>query len=147
MKTLTVWEPWASLITLGFKPYEFRGWRAPASVVGQRIAIHAGARPPRAKEIAAMMEDVGRNCLKRDALPYLERLWKDPSLAVLSHVVCIATLGTPVPADQIVAEFGIVVNDSDRAGTFNWAWPMLDVEPLTPPIPARGAQGLWDWTR
>jgi hypothetical protein len=28
---------------------------------------------------------------------------------------------------------------------FNWAWPMLEVEPLTPPVPTRGAQGFWEW--
>jgi len=54
-------------------------------------------------------------------------------------------LGEPVRADRIVSEFGIAVNDSDRAGTFNWAWPMLDVHALVPPVPARGAQGFWDW--
>lgn len=26
MKALTVWQPWASLIIMGAKPYEFRKW-------------------------------------------------------------------------------------------------------------------------
>jgi hypothetical protein len=43
---LTVWQPWASLIIKDFKPYEFRGWPAPRSLVGRRLAIHTGARPP-----------------------------------------------------------------------------------------------------
>ena len=44
MKALTIWQPWASLIMAGAKPYEFRGWRAPRSIIGQRIVIHAAAR-------------------------------------------------------------------------------------------------------
>ena len=45
MKALTIWQPWASLIAMGAKPYEFRGWKPPKSLIGQRLAIHAGARP------------------------------------------------------------------------------------------------------
>lgn len=44
MKALTIWQPWASLIMAGAKPYEFRGWKLPASMIGQRIVIHAAAR-------------------------------------------------------------------------------------------------------
>lgn len=28
-----------------------------------------------------------------------------------------------------------------------WCWVLADVERFPNPIPARGAQGLWDWTR
>ena len=34
------------------------------------------------------------------------------------------------------------MNDSDRAGTFNWGWRMVDVKAV-PGIPCSGAQGLW----
>jgi len=33
MKALTIWQPWASLIMAGYKPYEFRGWPAYGYVV------------------------------------------------------------------------------------------------------------------
>ena len=55
MKALTIWQPWASLIIAGVKPYEFRGWYPPASIIGRRIAIHAGARPVRKAEIAELI--------------------------------------------------------------------------------------------
>jgi hypothetical protein len=49
MKALTVWQPWASLIIIGAKPYEFRGMSCLAYInppkPGERIAIHAAARP------------------------------------------------------------------------------------------------------
>src|SRR3546814_20644641 len=50
MKALTIWQPWASLIIAGAKPYEFRGWRAPRSLIGQRIIIHASAKKIDVKE-------------------------------------------------------------------------------------------------
>lgn len=43
MRALTVKQPWASLIASGVKRIENRSWRPPAALVGQRIAIHAGA--------------------------------------------------------------------------------------------------------
>lgn len=61
--------------------------------------------------------------------------------AMLTEIV-----GEPKRGDVCAEEFGATAgNDSDRDGTFNWGWPMLDVVPITPPEPARGAQGLWDW--
>lgn len=48
MKALTVWQPWATLIIAGAKPFEFRRWdyrTRDRGLEGQRIVIHAGARP------------------------------------------------------------------------------------------------------
>ena len=44
MKALTLWEPWASAIIHGPKRIENRPWKPWDSVMGQRIAIHAGKR-------------------------------------------------------------------------------------------------------
>lgn len=43
MRALTVKQPWASLIASGEKIIENRSWRPPAALIGERIAIHAGA--------------------------------------------------------------------------------------------------------
>jgi hypothetical protein len=65
----------------------------------------------------------------------------------LSAIVCTAVLGEPKRGDVCAREFGLGPggNDSDRNVHFNWGWPMLDVRPIVPSIPARGAQGFWDW--
>ncbi len=42
MKALTIHQPWAQLIVEGVKTIETRSWPAPAGLVGERIAIHAG---------------------------------------------------------------------------------------------------------
>lgn len=165
MKALTIWQPWATLIAIGAKPYEFRGWQPPKWLIGKRLAIHAGARPIKASEIRALIralhgdENMTNPCLRKDvALPVLERvldaLKKSPDTLfgtkeglTLPHscIVCTVTVGEPKRGDLCAAEFGDNAgNDSDREGTFNWGWPMLDIQPVAS-IPARGAQGLWDW--
>lgn len=166
MKVLTVWQPWASLIAIGAKPYEFRGWKPPRSIIGQRIAIHAGARPVKTSEVRALLRalrgdpQMSPPCLLPElAIPALERILAalksspdtlfDTGEAVavpLGHILCTVRVGEPKTGDVCAAEFGDMSgNDSDRQGTFNWGWPMLDVRPLIPPVPARGAQGLWDY--
>jgi hypothetical protein len=150
MKAVTLWQPWASLVAIGAKPYEFRKWAAPKAIVGQRIAIYAGMRAVNQNENNEMIIGIQRGdpiALRKDiALPFLLKV----SLAAPMPRGCIvatAILGAPIRADKIMAEFGRVTNDSDRDGHFNFAWPMLDVEEMQPPIEAKGAQGFWDWTQ
>lgn len=141
MKALTIWQPWAALIAAGAKPFEFRTWPAPRSIQGQRIVIHAGARPVRLDEVedeifkltgpraAESTLDPGR------ALPILEAALAGRPL-MLSAGLCLVTLGRPTRRIAI---------DGEMVDIDNWAWPMLDVEPLPEPAPARGAQGFWEW--
>lgn len=142
MKALTIWQPWASLIAAGAKPYEFRNWPAPKSLVGQRIAIHAAARPVRHDEIEAEIiamtgPDAHETTLKTAiALPILDNALAGMHLP-LSRGLCTAVLGDPT--SRIVTAAGEIVDIG------NWAWPMLDVQPLDDPEPRRGAQGFWEW--
>lgn len=150
MKALTIWQPWASLIALGFKPYEFRGWPAPRSVCGQRIAIHAGARPVRKAEVADLLlrlrgPDAWTTGLKADAIGLLEKVHASPAILPLSHVLGTAILGEPIHASKLAERLGGPLNDSDRGRHSNWGWPLADIEPAVPPVPARGAQGFWEW--
>jgi hypothetical protein len=166
MKALTIWQPWASLILVGAKPYEFRGWPPPKWLIGRRLAIHAGMRPVKPKEVRALLLALkGGFGLERPsliaepAIALLERVErglveaKKPTLAreafrlPLGAVIATATVGEPKRGDECARDRGIAVggNDSDRGATFNWGWPMLDVEPLLPPVETAGAQGLWDW--
>ena len=146
MKALTVWQPWASLIAEGHKPYEFRSWPAPKWIVGERLAIHAGARQVTVKEIRTLYEGL-RGVGGRPKPALLESA--APALACrqrhqwpLGVIVAVVTVGGPKHGLECAEELGCEVNDSDREGTFNWGWPMLDVSPI-PPVVCRGAQGLW----
>jgi len=152
MKALTIWQPWASLIMIGAKPYEFRGWPAPVRIIGQRLGIHAGARQPQLREIKDLLirmqlpSHAWTTGLKPEiAVPFLEKALVSPHSLPLSHMLGTALVGQPINSADVAGEFGGVVNDSDRAEHANWAWPMLEIDELVPPRQMKGAQGLWNW--
>lgn len=163
MKALTVWQPWASLIVAGAKPYEFRGWRPYRSMIGQRIVIHASSRPMRAGEVRDIVDNLkfgGDNaavtCLHVDkALDLLMPLYhfKRPTGLPLGCGLGTAVLGEAKNGFDVALEMGaseeaiheLGANDSDRDEHANWGWPMLEIEPFVEPIPMRGAQGFWPW--
>jgi hypothetical protein len=153
MKALTVWQPWASLIIIGAKPYEFRGWQPPRWLIGQRLAIHAAARKidwREVQQLVRLLEAGGRyaahTCLKAEALPFLRAAMEDPALLPLAVGLGTATVGAPRLGTEIAREFGAtMVNDSTRDEHANWGWPMLEIERWERPFPMRGAQGLWNW--
>ena len=146
---ITIWQPWASLISAGAKPYEWRGWPAPSRLVGHRIAIHAGARKVKRDEIAAILLDIeregeaGTSLMIAKAKPLLEMWHTSPGMLPLSSVLCTALLGVPITAIQYAAAFN---GDSDRVAHSRWGWPLTEIEPLEPFMPAKGAQGFWWWT-
>lgn len=150
MKALTLWQPWASLVVAGAKPYEFRSWRPPAAVVGQRIVVHASARkvdPREVEQLRSLLNAGGRYAAATYLMPI------DAALAVLDAGTWpmgaglgSAVVGSAVSGDQLAIDFGVVkANDSSRNYHSNWGWPMLEVELWTDPLPVRGAQGLWTW--
>ena len=100
MKALTIWQPWASLIAIGAKPYEFRGWAAPRALRGQRIVIHSGVRPMRRQELQALWlrltgREPWRTGLVADkALPLLKRVMAGLALP-MGHGLGTAILGEP----------------------------------------------------
>jgi hypothetical protein len=146
---ITIWQPWASLIAAGAKPYEWRGWEVPKGMVGSRIAIHAGSRMVRRREISELLidlrQDEAATSLVRDiALPLLMRWHTSPSMLPLSSVLCTAQLGPPVLARDYAEKCGI---DSDRIDHSKWGWPLTAIEVLEPFVPASGHQGFWRWSR
>lgn len=166
MKALTVYQPWATLIALEVKPFEFRGHdysSRNSQIQDARIAIHASARPPKYKEIidlcdrlagvrvrpaqATPMGSLGGTGLLATALPILQRIragmeGKGELFPLpLSAIVCLATLGRAVRADTLFGRGK--TNDSDRDDHALFAWPMLAVKP-TPAIPCKGLQGFWN---
>lgn len=172
MRVITVWQPWASLILIGAKPYEFRpkqycDYVNPPSE-GERIGIHAGARAVRKHEVDDLIvrletaKPAVSPCLHREpALTLLRRIRAglakgqsslfaqsavEPFYAPRSCIVCTAVIGAPKRGDLCAQEFGKHYgNDSDRGETFNWGWPLTDIKPVLPHVEARGMQGFWHW--
>jgi hypothetical protein len=153
LAAFTVWQPWATLIAEEAKPFEFRGWAAPARYRGKRIAIHAGARPVRQTEVRDLLLELHSSywrgsCLVRDiAIRVLERVLITPHVLPLSSVICTAVLGEPIRDTDLVVKLGVAITfDSDRGEHTSWGWPLTDVAAVRPFVPARGKQGFWPWT-
>jgi hypothetical protein len=153
VKALTIWQPWASLIVAGAKPWEFRGWHAPKWLIGQRLVIHAAARQVHVAEVhqlVRLLEVGGRYAaatalITERALPLL-RGWMNGQELPLSAGLGTAVVGEPRLGTDIARELGALkANDSDRDSHANWGWPMLEIERWAEPFPMKGAQGLWNW--
>jgi hypothetical protein len=158
MLALTVWNPWASLIvgappigdrpaTPPQKPVENRGWRPPAKLVGQQIAIHAGKTfDSDAFESVFLDKEFGPV-----VAPY--------SMAGLfprGAVVGVATLDRvigPVPEtvfyeerlkgiSQATIESWRLTPDELRWFVGPWGWVFRDRRCIEPVV-CKGAQGLW----
>ena len=154
LPAITLWDPWATLVAAGAKLYEFRRWPAPPRLWGKRIAIHAGARPVRRAEVDQLLASLrleggwGTALHAEPAIEILLKVQANPKCLPLSHVLCTATLGKPIPANEIKLErlaTNGFVGDSSRIDHQMFGWPLTDIEPLMPPVPARGAQGFWNW--
>lgn len=164
MKALTIWQPWASLIMAGAKPYEFRGWRAPRPLIGQRIVIHASARKVDLLEVCDLYhilinrENCGElaraaaeTCLVPEkAIPVLGLPCRPGVRRSVQLPLAVglgtAILGEPRNGIDIAEEFGVPsANDSDRDEHANWGWPLTDIEVWDEPISMKGRQGFWNW--
>jgi hypothetical protein len=150
MKAFTIWQPWASLIMVGAKPFELRpksylGY-IDAPAIGERVGIHAGARPVRPAEVEDLLKRIGADgdmtgLIVDKARALLERVRAAHKyrLLPLGAMLGTAVLGKPRNAGTI---FTGLPHDSDR-GDFNSAWPLTDLEPFDAPIPMKGSQGFW----
>ena len=146
MKSLTLHQPWASLIAHGVKSIETRSWAPPQSLIGQRIAIHAG----KTRVVS------GR--LHTDTLSAIARLFGEEWEKDIPKGAVVATallkdarqVRFQTYARRVLASSPSYTGwvEPDPYGDFStgrWLWLLEDVEPCNPPVPAVGHQGLWDW--
>lgn len=131
IKALTLHQPWATLIAVGAKQFETRSW---ATSFRGPVVIHAGKTLVTQGFDRMFMDMLAMaGCSNLQALP-------------LGVAVCVADLTACYRTEQVrphltamEAAFGFY--EVGRA-----AWKLEHIRVLTPPIPARGQQGLWDWT-
>lgn len=148
MRALTIWQPYASLIMVEAKPYEFRSWEAPAAAQNTRIVIHAAVRVPTMREMVDSQEwamethgkSLGGGMTDLAKAMDLYDRWKRSGRPddVFPRGVGLGTakLGVPIKASEISE--GLWPEDT-------WAWPLTDIKPFDKPVPARGYQGFWRW--
>lgn len=142
MKAITIHQPWATLIAIGAKRYETRGWscddyRGP-------VAIHAGKN----------MESLGLFHTE----PFFSALqnaggYEMPEDLPLGAIVCVATLEECLSTNKLrlpVVPFGMEPIPEPEASFGNFEpdrfmWVLSNVKRIEPPITARGYQKIWDW--
>lgn len=158
IKVLTLWQPWATLIMVGAKPWEFRSWSYVARGVGVKpgdtIGIHAGARPIKPAEIedllARLDDPIGSTGLDPGiARPLLERIraaYKCRGVIEQSALLGTAVIGPPRISAEVKPEWATAIADSDRLEHCNWAWPMTDIRRFDEPVHINGHQGFWNWS-
>ena len=137
MKALTLHQPWASLVAVGAKHIETRSWPCPKSVIGERIAIHAG----RGLHIPSHQDEFNRRVAH-----YLGNFWVSQSRGGVV-VATVRVLSCVEMTVQNIAD--LPAGDDERLfGDYapgRWMWNLASVELVDPPIPARGYQRIWNW--
>lgn len=136
MRTISLWEPWATAIAIGAKKIETRRWYTPYR---GPLAIHAAKTKEHAEEI------------------YDPRLWPLFQAAGIERatqlpfgcVVATCKLVSCFRTEDLIASGHVVEGSTEYLlggyddGRFGWV--LEDVHPLITPVPAKGAQGFWNW--
>jgi hypothetical protein len=131
MKAITLWNPWASLIAVGAKTYETRSW--PTNHRGD-IAIHA----------AKVEKYPGV-----DIIRYMRLIGLDPETLEYGKVLCIAEITDCIKLDCNTPTMEITMGE-ELVGDWSdgrYAWKLENIRVFDEPIPAKGMQGLWSWSR
>jgi hypothetical protein len=153
MKALTLTQPYATLVAIKQKHIETRSW---ATRYRGPLAIHA------AQGLAPVGGPMGlvMLCVKSPFVDVLTAhgitlpdLPRGAIVAVCELTGCWPTSGegyqTEIGDDVISFNHWHKVSDQERAfGDYTlgrYAWLLSDIRALPEPIPAKGAQGLWNW--
>ena len=151
MKALTLTQPWATLVAIGAKRFETRSWSTPYR---GPLAIHAGKNLKPVGGEAGLRELCGmepfREVLTEAGLADVGALPRGAIVATVELLGChptddVAACGSALVVARITR---LRPCCHERAfGDYSpgrFAWVLGDRQPLTPPVPARGKQGLWE---
>ena len=151
MKALTLWQPWATLVAMGVKKIETRGWKTPYR---GDLAIHAAAKiPPKWLGASAHTEPFRDEladifCVRRDRDDRGGKHVDDILRGLpFGKIVCIVRIvGIQETSESLRQELDrrerLFGNYED--GRYAWHLQMVDV--IEPPIPAKGNRMLWNWS-
>ncbi|MBB5547379.1 hypothetical protein [Paraburkholderia fungorum] len=144
MKAISIWQPHATLLLLGPKRYETRGWTVPRTLLGKRVAIHA------AKTDGDLIEIVQYILARKDGIAADEAM--DAYVAAIvgaGYRTCGemprgCIIGSVILCESLAAERA---EDHNGFGDFSagrFAWRVSDSKVLAKPVPFRGMQGFFD---
>ena len=146
MKTLTIWQPWASLIIAGIKNFETRGW---STKYRGPLLIHAASQST-GKQIEFCMS---------------MKLYY-PEIGVIGHynnlplgaIIGVVDLHTVYPADEFDSvmmkrykdwrNIGPLVNREKELGDYSegrYFFDLRNPKKLEKPYPVKGTQKFWEF--
>lgn len=165
MRCITIRQPWATLIAIGEKRLETRGWKT--NYRGE-LAIHAGKRV----DVAACLAEPVRSLLAASGYT-ADNLPTGAVVAIARLAGChpvmandgeTAVLDVREGGDGGRREVGQGEAGEDRENRENralvvtgqeywfgdfalgrYGWELVEVRKLPEPVPAAGKQGLWNW--
>ena len=125
MKVLTIKQPWASLIMLGLKKYEFRSWK---TEYRGELLIHTG-------------KGIDKDGMERLKKYIPENMPTEKILGKVKLIDCIKT--SPEFYDKVQKEN----KDIYAKSVFNqdYAWQMEVIEVYDNPIKVKGKLRLWNY--
>ena len=127
MRAITLWEPWATLIALGYKTIETRRHARFRGLVGERIAIHAGQK----------WDEFAR----AKTLLYLGALRFNRALGrrhPWGEIVCTAFVDGFLQLESRYSRQALC-----ECGPHLYGIALTDVRAVDPPVPCTGHQGIW----
>ena len=128
IKTLSLWQPWASLVAAGVKLHETRHWE---TAYRGPIAIHAA----KTLDVAGAPEQLCQDVFGRFWAKELPR----------GAVVAIGELTRCSPAHTVADHLLAADLESGNFAHGRFAWRIENVRALAVPIPLVGRQGLFHW--
>ena len=146
MKTISLWQPWASAIALGAKRIETRSWST--SYRGP-LAIHAAKR-------CIKEELIHLSCLHNwhGSLYFNQNFLALPFgavIAICELVDCRPTESfTNGELDAVrfpphLSVYGWTERSMGDFGLGRFGWVLANIKALDDPIPLKGMQGLFEW--
>lgn len=124
LRTISLWQPWASAMASGIKRNETRSW-----FLGHRgdLVICSAKRKPTPEEVGGDYDEA----LK---LPY-------------GFALCVVEVSECVPSDLFHGPNALPLASEERElGDYTpgrWIWLTQNCRKLKQPVPIKGHQGLW----
>jgi hypothetical protein len=132
LPVISLWQPWAAWVALGWKTIETRTHRRFDVLACRRIGIHAS----KFWDKSAM--DAAR--------PYLsaEQLAIDHTLYYRrGELLCTARTGNPDPSWLSAADSKAALIDCDPAKVIRFGLWLSEIEMMEPPLKVKGGQGIF----
>ena len=140
MKSISLWQPWATLIAVGAKTYETRHWSTPYR---GPLIIHAAKKWDRDLYSFTLMSPFAK-CLHEGGYRVGGGYDTKGNTLPLGAFVCVVDLAEIIPTEDVRDSLSEQEQAFGNYASGRFAWRLDNVRAFPEPAPARGYQGLWD---